>query len=82
MVTLDRVAPFRDREVELFQRFHAFHRGGHAEAGAHRDYCANDRRTFSILWHLPDKRLVDLDLVEWKTPQIAERRIARAEIVH
>ena len=32
--------------------------------------------------HSLNERLVDLDLVEWKPPQIAERRVSRPEIVH
>src|SRR5438105_14677569 len=42
---------------------------------------ANDRLVFRTVRYLADERLVDLDLVQRKPPEMGERAVARAEIV-
>jgi len=60
----------------------AFGGDRHAEAAAERDDRADDRLRIVIGIEVAHERLVDLDLVERERAQIAQRRVAGAEIVH
>ena len=42
----------------------------------------HDGERLGAVREIVDERAVDLDLVEGKAAQVAERRVARAEIVH
>src|SRR4051812_32745946 len=73
-------AAFAD-EVELFNRLHTLRRGLDAEHRAEAGDGADDRHTLRAFTDRADEGAVDLDAVERKSAQIAQRRIADAEIV-
>jgi hypothetical protein len=52
--------------------FDAFGAGDNAETAAKADYGAKDCQAILILCDVTNERLIDLDLIEWKTAQIAE----------
>src|SRR5258707_9307018 len=81
-IALHRVAAHLREEAELLLGFHALGDNRHSKAVAKTDHCANDRRRLRIAPEIDDESAVDLDLVERKRLQIAQRRIAAAEIVH
>src|SRR5579863_8703733 len=68
-------------EPELLDRLDAFGCGLHAEILAQRCDGAHDGCAFQAFAERADEGAVDLDRVEGKFPQIAERGIADAEIV-
>ena len=51
------------------------------EALAHADHGADDRRAHRIGADLMDERLIDLQHVDGKVPQIAQARVPRSEVV-
>src|ERR1700730_3805232 len=80
-ITLGEVHPQCPQPLELFVRLHTLGSDGYIEAtreGHDRRY---DRRRFVALHETTDERLVDLDLVERKRRQAAQRRITGAEVV-
>jgi len=81
VVALRFVAALGPEECELVARFHAF--GAHVQAQAvrHPDDGPDDRCVVRLDEDLAHERLVDLEAVEREAPQIAERRVARAEVV-
>src|SRR6478609_5379653 len=69
------------QEVELRVGLDAFSRGDDAEALAEAGHRADDRHRLLARCQFAHKRTVDLDLVERKTTQIAQRRVPRSEVV-
>src|SRR5579885_104059 len=69
------------QEFKLGRRLDALGRGGDAEAAAEAGHGAHDGERIVARGDILDERAVDLDLVEWEASEIAERRIAGAEIV-
>jgi hypothetical protein len=68
--------------LELLLRLDALGAGGDAEAHAQRrDRAQDGERALRPLIQLLDEDLVDLDLVEVITAEIAQRRIPGAEVV-
>ena len=65
----------------MLLRLHALGRRLHAQAVAQRGDRADDGHGFLILHQVTHKGLVDLDLVERKAAQVAERRVSGAEII-
>ena len=78
---LNAVAAFCTQERELLGRLDALGDDLEIERVRHRDHGADDRRVFGLVREIGHERAVDLDRVEREPPQIAERRIAGAEIV-
>src|ERR1700716_2957209 len=81
-IALHRVAALVGEEAELLLGFPALRDDRHFEAVAKADDGAHDRGRLRIASEIDDESAVDLDLVERKRLQIAERGIARSEIVH
>src|SRR5215471_20175205 len=65
----------------LFGGLDAFRRHLHAEAAAQADDGMNDGRGIGSLLDRAHETRIDLELVERKTPQIKQARIAGAEII-
>src|SRR5918996_5545440 len=82
IVALDFVAAFRLEKRELPGRLHALGAGPHAERAPEPEHRAHDRVGFALGLETTDERLVDLDRVEREFLQVAEARVAGAEIVH
>ncbi len=75
-------APQRAHQCQFIMAFHPFGGGVHAERGSKADHRIDDGRIAAALYRRPaHEALVDLDLVERRLAQIAEGRIAGAEIV-
>src|ERR1019366_8059463 len=70
------------KESELLLRFNAL--GNHAllQVLAHINYGTNDGRVVRIARDLLDEGFVNLQDVDGKLPEIAEARIAGAEVIH
>src|SRR5687768_5906487 len=81
-IALDLVAAFGTQHFELLGRLHAFGEHRDAEAAAEADDRADDRSRLGVVDHVLNEAAVDLDLVEREHPEIAQRRITGAEIVH
>src|ERR1700737_4569297 len=81
-IALHRVAAFLGEEAELLLGLNALGDNRHFEAVAEIDDGADDRRGLRIAAEIHHEGAVDLDLVERESLQVAERGIARAEIVH
>src|SRR3984893_3543914 len=75
-------AAFGAQDLELLLGLDALGRGDPPETRAEPRHRADDRDAIVFLAELADEGAVDLDLVEREAAQIAERRIAGAEIVH
>src|SRR5262245_43636270 len=80
-IALHRVAAFLGKEIELFRGLHALGDDRHFETMAEVDNRAHDVSRLRRLAEIDDKGAVNLDLVERKGLQIAQRRVAAAEIV-
>src|SRR5215468_11122081 len=80
--TLAFVAAFSAQAAQFGSGLDAFGSDGDAQALAEADNGADDRLRITIGIDFLHKGAVDLDLVERKTAQIAQARIAGAEIVH
>jgi hypothetical protein len=78
---LNFVTGFSAQSLELLTAFNAFRSRGHPQASAQANYGAHDRNTVFIFRQAVDEASIKLDLVEWKLPQIAERRVPCFEIV-
>ena len=76
------VAAFVGQEIQLFLGFHALRDHRHSEPVTKADHRANDRGGLRIAPEIHHKGAIDLDLVERERLEIAQRRIAAAEIVH
>jgi hypothetical protein len=75
-------APEHPHQVQFVQRLDAFGRRFHAQRFGQADDRGDDCAVATArLGRAAHERLVDLDLVERGRAQVAERRIARAEIV-
>src|ERR1700679_2792826 len=61
--------------VQLLNRLNALGRRSHAQAFAKSGDGADDRHRFLIVHQVMHEGLVDLDLVEWKAPQVSQRRV-------
>src|ERR1700719_1171332 len=81
-IPLHRVAALLGEETELLLGFHALGDDRHFKAVAKADDRPDDRRRLRIAPEIHDKGAIDLDLVERKRLQVAQRGIAAAEIVH
>src|SRR3569623_942117 len=80
-VTLHFIAAFRRNIIKLRDSLHALGRSTHAEALSEADDRPDDHlRAFSIR-QIANERLIDLQLVEREAAQIAQRRVAGAEII-
>jgi hypothetical protein len=55
---------------------------GHPKAHSKSCYGADNRKASFIDEQVSDERLINLDLVEWKTTKVANTGIAGAKIVH
>src|SRR5260221_7040327 len=80
--TLDLGAAGRPQDGKLLLRLHALGNDGDAKFRAKTDDGADDRPRIGALLEIANEALVDLDLVEWERTQVAQRRIARAEVIH
>src|SRR5262249_11966427 len=80
-VALHRMHAGGAQEQMLFGGPDAFRRHLHAEAAAEADDGMNDRRGIGSLLDRAHETRIDLELVERKTPQIKQARIAGAEII-
>ena len=76
------IAAFGGEARELGLGLHAFGGSRYPQAAAQSDHGPNDRNAVFLPRQVADEGLIDLDLVERETAQIAERRIAGAEIIH
>src|SRR5215470_17216452 len=81
-VSLGLGAPLRAHLIQLLLSFDAFRRRGHAEALAKPGDRANDGDRVWLLDKVANKGSVDLDFVEWKTAEIAQRRVPSPEVIH
>src|ERR1700745_3330268 len=80
-VALHRMHAGGAREQMLLAVLDAFRCDLHAETAAEADDGMNDGRGIGGLLDRAHETRIDLELVEWKTPQIKQARIAGAEIV-
>src|SRR5205814_1889620 len=80
--TLALVAAFGAQATQLGLGLDTLSGDGYAEPLAEADDGTDDRLRIAVGVDLPHERTVDLDLVEWEAAQIAQARIAGAEIVH
>src|SRR3990170_2550855 len=76
------VAAFGAQTAQFGFGLDAFGGNRHAETDAEADDRTNDRLRVEVGSEASHERLVDLDLVERKAPEIAQAGIAGAEIVH
>jgi hypothetical protein len=81
-VALHVATSFAANSRQLSWRLHAFHRRGHVQAAAEARDGADDRLRFRVGLYVVDERPVDLDSIEREAPQVAERGVSRAEVVH
>src|SRR5450755_539230 len=81
-IALYRVAAFVGEEAQLLLGFDALGDNRHPEAVAKADHGPHDRRRLRIASEIHDEGTVDLDLVERKRLQIAQRGITAAEVIH
>ena len=68
-------------EVELRLRFHALRDNAKVEALRELDDRAHDRRVLEPVGQVLDNVAIDLQAVDRETLQVAERRMAHAEVV-
>ena len=68
--------------VQLRPGFHALDGGGDTQLGAQVRNRADDGTALALFAQIADEGLVDLDLVEGKGAQVAQRGIAGAEVIH
>src|SRR5690348_17862994 len=80
-VALHRMHAGGAQEQMLIGGLNAFRRHLHAETAAEADDGMNDGRSIGGLLDRAHETRIDLELVEWKTPQIKQARVAGAEIV-
>ena len=81
-IALRLIAQLALQELELGLRLHPFGQDREAQPAPKPKDGANDGRGLVIRIDRPDKRAVDLDLVERERQQVGKRGIAGAEIVH
>src|SRR6478735_9754116 len=81
MVALDLAAAFAGEDGELLAGLHAFGRGHHAELLRQLDRRLHDREAIAGAGEVGDEAAVDLDLAERERAQVAEARVAGAEVV-
>ena len=81
-VALELFATFSVQERVLGFGLNAFGHDAHAERASQTNDRANDGEAVITVVEVTDEALVDLNFVEWEATQIAERRVASAEIVH
>src|SRR5690349_10274349 len=81
-IALPLMAAFGAKAAEFGLGLDALGGDGDAEALAEADDRTDYRLRLAVCGDVADERLVDLDLVEWKAAQVAQARIAGAEIVH
>ncbi len=79
---LDFAKTFAAQPRQLIRRLDAFSRRRQVEAGAEAGYRLDDRHRARIGADAGNEAAVHLDLVEGEGAQIAQRRVACAEIVH
>lgn len=79
--TLNVATAFFSQDIELTLDFHAFSESFHAKGVCKRGDGADHCVRITSLVQILDKASVDLDLVEGKRAEIAQRRISRSEIV-
>src|SRR6202171_78194 len=80
--SLSLMTALRAQAAQLSLGLDAFGGDRHAEAYAEADDRTHDSLRVAISAEVPHERLIDLDLVERKTSEITQTRIAGAEIVH
>ena len=81
-VALCLAAVCRAQPLQLILGLHPLCERNHPKGGAEIGYRGHDRVAVTALAQALDKGAVYFDLAERKAPQIVERRIAGAEIVH
>src|SRR4051794_377997 len=82
VIPLQEVALERDQALELALRLDALGHRPHAERAGHADDRRDDRRVaLSVLAEVVDEGAVDLDHLDRVLAQVAERGVARAEVV-
>src|SRR5262249_32303319 len=70
------------REIALLvDRLDTLRRRGHAERAGDADHRLYDDDVLVAFAQIRDERAIDLDLVERKAAQVAQRRVAGAEVV-
>ena len=81
-ITLHLRAAVGDQMLKLLLRLHALGQRADPQACAKRGHGANNGAALLTVGQVAHEGLVDLDLVEREAAQIAERRVAGAEVVH
>src|SRR3954451_9208657 len=81
-IALHRVAAFIRKEAELLLSFNALGDDRHLKPVAETDDSSDDRSRLRVPSEIDDEGAVDLDLVERKRLQVAQRRISTAEVIH
>lgn len=67
--------------IELFVSFYSFGSGRHVKTQRQRGYCLDDCRAVGARCHVPDEGTIDLYLIKRERVEMAEARIAGAEII-
>ena len=75
-------APFGSQVFQVAFCFDAFRRNRHSQTGAERQNSSDNGLRVGFAADLMNERAIDLDFVEREAPQVAQRGIAGAEIVH
>src|SRR5260221_10657021 len=81
-VALAQIAAVGLRRLKLLLGLDTLDGGGDAEAPRQADHGLHDGPAILAHQHIADERAVDFDLVEREVPQVGQRRVAGAEIVH
>src|SRR5215212_1127791 len=81
-ITLHRIAAFVRQKRQLLLGFHTLGDDRHVEAMAETNDGPDDRGRLRVASDVDDEGAVDLDLVERKRLQVAQRRVAAAEVIH
>src|ERR1700694_1721136 len=68
--------------IQLLLRLDALRGGRHVQAARNVSDGLNDREGILVVRKIADEGAINLDLVEGKASEIAQRRVAGAEIVH
>src|SRR3989442_2679447 len=81
-VALPQIAGVRTQELPLIVRFASLRDHAQSQRVRERDHRLRNRRVAAALLDPADERAVDLEAVDRQSREIAQARIARAEVVH
>ena len=82
VVSLSFITAVRTQKGQLLGGLYAFCNHSVLQTAAHIDHRANDSRFVCVSIDLVNKRLIYLQCVDWKLPQITQARVTRPEVIN